>query len=524
MTSGHRLAAYNGIVAISSGACGDADAMVATNTWTEESPLAARRALSASQGRNAMPSHRLLSRGLSEGPYNFGSNNLRFGDAAADPLSSLELDGRLKQPFYWNGAEWRKLTYSTYSLDFVMKAGGSADTHTSGSELDLSGAATVDASGLTDGIGTLIVSQSVDFEGATVHVTREYSITDAESRTATMTVRVLVEGADVPNVRVWMGTGDDYVGGTDGPTKEIGDFDESGAFVVGAGGKTIRVSTADEGVFFTTPSDGAAVQSSCCDFDNIVNQIPAEGAVTATGDGSYGIYFSFGDVTDGETKVAMAAYAAGSISDLAAVGTNLVESVAAAAPPSYGPGEMYDMGTPLVGVPGSYFKLCWGHAPTTGALEMYNIEIDANGDLAGPDVGDILRCTLGIACSPQITGHRLAASNGMVVIGSAAACGAAEAAVATDTWTTADPAEDAAGFDVYNFGVPVVGAPGNAYRLCWGFDPAASEGYLGYNVEVDPAGVLAGPDAAAFEFTCTLGLLCDVQLSGFDFAVSNGIV
>merc|ERR1719281_2219090 len=117
---------------------------------------------------------------------------------------------------------------------------------------------------------------------------------------------------------------------------------------------------------------------------------------------------------------------------------------------------MYDMGTPLVGVPGSYFKLCWGHAPTTGALEEYKVEIDSSGDLAGPDVGDILRCTLGIACSPQITGHRLAASNGMVVIGSAAACGAA----------------DAAGFDVYNFGVPVVGAPGNAYRLCWGFDPA----------------------------------------------------
>ena len=83
----------------------------------------------------------------------------------------------------------------------------------------------------------------------------------------------------------------------------------------------------------------------------------------------------------------------------------------------------------FVGVPGSYFKLCWGHAPTTGALEEYKVEIDSSGDLAGPDVGDILRCTLGIACSPQITGHRLAASNGMVVIGSAAACGAAEATV-----------------------------------------------------------------------------------------------
>merc|ERR1719262_1069114 len=139
-----------------------------------------------------------------------------------------------------------------------MKAGGSADSHTSGTAVDMSGAPTVDASGLTDGIGTLIVSHSVSAEGATIHVTREYSITDAEARTATMTVRVLVEGANVPNVRVWMGTGDDYVGGTDVPTKEIGDFDDIGAFVVSDGttvGKTIKISTADEGVFFTTPSD-----------------------------------------------------------------------------------------------------------------------------------------------------------------------------------------------------------------------------------------------------------------------------
>merc|ERR1719506_2679780 len=435
MTSGHRLAAYNGIVAISSGACGDADAEVATNTWTEESPLAAQRALSASRGRNAMPSRRMLSRGLSEGPYNFGSNNLRFGTDSS--LDSLESDGRLKQPFYWNGAQWRKLTYSTYSLDFVMKAGGSADSHTSGSAL-VFGAATVDASGLTDGIGTLIVSHSVSAEGATIHVTREYSITDAEARTATMTVRVLVEGADVPNVRVWMGTGDDYVGGTDGPTKEIGDFDDTGAFVVGAGGKTIKISTTAEGVFFTTPSDGAAVQANCCGFTNVVDKIPAEGVVTSTGDGSYGIYFSFGDVADGQTKVAMAAYAAGSISDLAAVGTNLVESVAAAAPPSYGPGEMYDMGTPLVGVPGSYFKLCWGHAPTTGALEMYNIEIDANGDLAGPDVGDLLECTLGIQCEVDLTGYGLALTNGIVAL-SSGSCGDADAVVATNTWTEESP-------------------------------------------------------------------------------------
>merc|ERR1719506_2131217 len=312
-------------------------------------------------GRQALVSSvsEARSRRLSEqATYSFGSNNLRFGvlepTVATSGSNSLEPNGDLKQPFYWNGAEWRKLTFSSKSLDFVIKAGGSAffpptkgeagsETDLSGSKLDLTGSATVDDSGLTaEGHGTLIISQSVDqYEsaetnpsgavGATLHITRVYTIADINSNSATMTVKVRAEGGSVANVRVWMGTGDDYVGGTDGPTKEIGDFDESGTFVPGdAGGKTIRVSTSEEGVFFTTPSDGAAVQESCCSFDNVVNTDPAAGAASATGDGSYGIYFSFGDVADGEEMVAMAAYAAGSLADLAAVGTNLVESVAAA--------------------------------------------------------------------------------------------------------------------------------------------------------------------------------------------------
>ena len=86
----------------------------------------------------------MLSRML-QATYNFGSNNLRFGPAST--LDSLEADGRLKQPFYWNGADWRKLTYSSYSLDFVMKAGGSVafpSQGESGSEL-VFGSATVGA-------------------------------------------------------------------------------------------------------------------------------------------------------------------------------------------------------------------------------------------------------------------------------------------------------------------------------------------------------------------------------------------
>ena len=56
-------------------------------------------------------------------------------------------------------------------------------------------------------------------------------------------------GLNASNARVWFGTRDDWIGRSDGPTKEIGDFDSDGVFAVlstptNSGtetGKTLRV-------------------------------------------------------------------------------------------------------------------------------------------------------------------------------------------------------------------------------------------------------------------------------------------
>merc|ERR1719171_3120082 len=127
-----------------------------------------------------------------------------------------------------------------------------------------------------------------------------------------MIVRVTAIGGDVSNVRAWMGTRDDWIGTTDGPQKQIGDFNEEGVFEVGRenGGRTIKISSGDEGVFFTSPI-GKAVQASCCSFENSINIDPDTAAIDTSGDGSYGIFFSLGDITEGTTGVAIAAYAAG---------------------------------------------------------------------------------------------------------------------------------------------------------------------------------------------------------------------
>jgi hypothetical protein len=74
----------------------------------------------------------------------------------------------------------------------------------------------------------------------------------------------------------------------------------------------------------------------------------------------------------------------------------------------------YDLGTPVVGVPGDTFKLCWAHDPS--ALSDFNVEIDADAELIGPNVGDLLECTLGQKCTVSLTGHKLRDSNGIVAI------------------------------------------------------------------------------------------------------------
>ena len=119
------------------------------------------------------------------------SSKIRFGEEG----TSLEDDGRLKQPFYYDTSSetWRKLTYGRYGLDFVMYTGGSSDSswNTEGEALDLSGAPdAVDSSGLTDGVGTLKVSHTVSVGDVSLQISREYTIATADAATATMLVKV----------------------------------------------------------------------------------------------------------------------------------------------------------------------------------------------------------------------------------------------------------------------------------------------------------------------------------------------
>jgi hypothetical protein len=298
--------------------------------------------------------------------------NIRFGDYGEHSISST---GSLRQPFYRSSLQDtfssdQKLTHSTNALDFYMMVGRGGYGSSAGEDgYNLEGASigiesntdiSVDVSDFVStgyelrydqgtgtygnpvatGYGTIKVKQTISgmsaAPGASLDIIREYQIPEADSRMVIMTVRVRARGAMVENVRVWMGTGDDYVGTTDAPRKELGNFftasDGSKYFSMSGGTRsTVKVSSGSEGVFFTSPT-GQAVYSESLGFStSVVTTNPHENSLTnpdsGYDDGSYGIFFSLGDIAADSSKVAIAAYAAGPLQQLGSVAESLSAQV-----------------------------------------------------------------------------------------------------------------------------------------------------------------------------------------------------
>ena len=79
----------------------------------------------------------------------------------------------------------------------------------------------------------------------------------------------------------------------------------------------------------------------------------------------------------------------------------------------------------------------------------------------------------------------------------------------------------------YSFGTPVLGTPGDGYRLCWSHDPESAPGDYKYDISRTTDGgatpfELVGPNPGDLE--CTLGEPCAVQVTGHRLAASNKVV
>ena len=276
--------------------------------------------------------------------YSFNNGLIRFDYISPSAINTTT--GFLNQPYYHSSdGNWYKLTYSTYPLDYALAVGGdgSSEWNLDGSYLDTQGelaikdgTLNIDASGLitANGLtyGKLITSGVNTVNGKDILVTNTFEL-GLDKSFVKITTKIQNQSLTetLTNLRYWVGTRDDWVGGSDGPTKTKGTI-QNGVFTQIASTSTrssaIQITTANEGVlFYTTEATANMSVNSCCSFSNATNQDPFSSTINTSGDGSYAMFIRLKDLAASAAQEVVWYYAAGALSNLASV----VNDVASAA-------------------------------------------------------------------------------------------------------------------------------------------------------------------------------------------------
>jgi hypothetical protein len=266
------------------------------------------------------------------------NGRLRFGNGTEN---SVNTTGNLQQPFYYNSVMeiWRKLTYSSYPLDnaFGINGDKTNEWNTNGDivlnpvisnqVIDYSGYI---STGSNTGYGIVISTGDITIAGTQLEIENKYTLpADKAFIKVEVNVKNLSSGT-VENVRIWVGTRDDYVGGTDDPTKQKGNLID-GEFVMISDPATraaaLKIFTGDEGVLFYTDSEkGNTVIQYCCSWSDVVYQDPLTSEYDETSDGSYGFYVRFNDLAPGQSDDFTWYYAAGELADLDSIIKDVAEA------------------------------------------------------------------------------------------------------------------------------------------------------------------------------------------------------
>jgi hypothetical protein len=267
----------------------------------------------------------------------FRNSYLRFGPGTQ---TSVNAHGLFIQPFYYSNitSQWYKLTFSNYPLDTAIGFGTSGP--------NWSGATVVDLYSLTPRNGIIDYSEFIvsSNDGTTtsgygkIIATREFTVLDQniifqntfslgqnDSFVKIITQVTNNDTSHIQNIRIWVGTRDDYVGLTDSNIKTRGNL-ESGSFVAvtqaNQSSHAIMITNPTEGVLFYSETPGVmTAYSSCCNFANAYNTYPltlAPMTPTPT-DGSYAAVLPIGNLSVGESTAITWYYAAGAISSLSSV-------------------------------------------------------------------------------------------------------------------------------------------------------------------------------------------------------------
>jgi hypothetical protein len=207
----------------------------------------------------------------------------RIGNGAENSINS---SGNMQQPFYYNSslAVWRKLTYDTYPLDIRWGAGGvgTNNWNINGTivENPVVTNPVYDYSAYTpinvtpgDGYGSVKFTGNITINSQLFLVENTYTLGQTSGYFKIKVKITNVSGSTATNVRLWLGTRDDWVGGTDQPLKERGNLVNSAFSLIpttATQSKALKISTLTEAVFFFSNSSRAyTVVNACCSFSNV---------------------------------------------------------------------------------------------------------------------------------------------------------------------------------------------------------------------------------------------------------------
>lgn len=229
---------------------------------------------------------------------------------------------------------WRQLTYSesalvNYPLDSRIGVGGDGTNNwnTNGVReynptmvnqvFDTSGFSVVGG----ESFGTIIVKGEITIGTARLELTNAYRVRQDKNFVQVLTTIKNIGLAQATNIRYWIGTRDDYVGGTDQPTKIRGNLND-GTFeaitLTTQRASALRITTISEGIlFFTTSARGNNVHAGYNASQNIsTDQDPETAQITSTNDGSYSMFVRMNNLGINESDTFVWYYAAAALNEL----------------------------------------------------------------------------------------------------------------------------------------------------------------------------------------------------------------
>lgn len=261
------------------------------------------------------------------------NGKMRFGNGTQ---FSINAAGNVEQPFYFSTVlnNWRQLTYSesalvNYPLDSRIGVGGDGTNNwnTNGVReynptmvnqvFDTSGFSVVGG----ESFGTIIVKGEITIGTARLELTNAYQIRQDKNFVQVLTTIKNIGLAQATNIRYWIGTRDDYVGGTDQPTKIRGNLND-GTFeaitLTTQRASALRITTISEGIlFFTTSARGNNVHAGYNASQNIsTDQDPETAQITSTNDGSYSMFVRMNNLGINESDTFVWYYAAAALNEL----------------------------------------------------------------------------------------------------------------------------------------------------------------------------------------------------------------